>query len=122
MPLEVDGQPSLAEPLGGLAALFGAHFEPGVAAVYIRGGLSGYRSLLDGPFCYVPYDALVPGALTAGDLKDIADSLGRRVRLEGLVDGFNRLVTIDEAKQLYKAEQIGSDVGPAPWLLSRLKR
>ncbi|HUR38498.1 MAG TPA: hypothetical protein VM222_03350 [Planctomycetota bacterium] len=122
MPLEVDGQPTLAEPLGGLAALFGAFFEPEVAAVYLRGGLSGYRSLLDSPFCFVPYDALVPGALTAGDLRDVAATLAPRVRLEGLVDGFNRRLAVDAAKQLYGAEQVGSDDGPAPWLLNSLKR
>ncbi len=121
MPLEVEGQPTLAEPLGGLAALFGAFFEPEVAVVYIRGGLSGYRSLLDSPFCFVPYDALIPGILTAGDLPDVAAALSpRRLRLEGLVDGFNRRVAVETAKQLYGAETIGNDEGPAAWLIPAL--
>jgi len=108
MPLEVDGQPTLAEPLGGLAVLFTGVFEADVAAVYVRGALTGYRSLLDSPFVHVPYDALIPGALSAGDLPDVAAALGPRIRQEDLVDGFNRRVPT------------GSDEGPA-WLLSRLK-
>jgi len=107
IPLEADGQPTLSEPLGGLAALFAAFYEPDVAAVYVRGMLTGYRSLLDSAFVFVPYDALIPGALTAGDLPDVAAALGPRIRLEGLVDGFNRRVPT------------AGDGGPA-WLLSRL--
>ncbi len=118
MPMEVDGQPTLAEPLGGLAALFGAFYEPGVAAVYIRGGLTGYRSVLDSPFCFFPYDAMIPGALTAGDLRDVAATLTPRIRLEGLVDGFNRRVAVETARLLYGTELIGTDEGPAAWLIT----
>ena len=93
VPLGVDEFPDLAEPLGGLLALFGGLFEDGVRAVYVRGGLTGYHSLLQSPFCYVPHDVVVPGALTAGDLCDVAAALAPRpLRLEGLVDGLNREV------------------------------
>jgi hypothetical protein len=96
VPLGVDDFPDLAEPLGGLLALFGALFEDGVRAVSVRGGLTGYHPLLQSPFCYVPHDALVPGALTAGDLCDVAAALAPRpLRLEGLVDGLNREVASD---------------------------
>ena len=47
----------MAEPLGGLLALFGALFEDDVRAVSVHGGLAGYESLLLSPFCYVPHDA-----------------------------------------------------------------
>ena len=46
MPLDADKQPDLAEPLGGLLALFGALYEDDVKAVYVRGGLDGYQSVL----------------------------------------------------------------------------
>jgi dienelactone hydrolase len=138
VPLEVDPFPDVAEPLGGLLALFGALFEDGVRAVNVRGGLVGYDSLLHSPFCYVPHDALVPGALTAGDLADVAASLAPRpLRLDGLVDGLNREVSAEEAAKTYeparnayrsrKAEtlfQVGESArqteSPARWLLRRL--
>jgi hypothetical protein len=103
VPLEVDPYPDFAEPLGGLLALFGALFEDGVRAVSVRGGLTGYEALLHSPFCYVPHHALVPGALTAGDLSDVAAALAPRpLRLEGLVDGLNQEVPTEVATRTYE--------------------
>jgi hypothetical protein len=111
VPLEVDPFPDFAEPLGGLLALFVALFEEDARAVYIRGGLASYETLLHSPFCYVPHDALVPGALTAGDLGDVAAALAPHpLRLEGMVDGLNREVSasvlakaFEPAKNAYRA-------------------
>jgi cephalosporin-C deacetylase-like acetyl esterase len=101
VPLDAEDQPELAEPLGELLGLFGALLEEDIRAVYARGGLTGYRALLQGPFCHVPHDALVPGALTVGDLADVAAALAPRpLRLEGLVDGLNRQA---DAKELGRA-------------------
>jgi hypothetical protein len=50
VPLDADPFPHQAEPLGGLLALFTALFEDGVRAVYVRGDLIGFESLLRGPF------------------------------------------------------------------------
>src|SRR5207248_4318176 len=69
-------------------------FEDDIRAVSIHGGLVSYHSLLLSPFCYVPHDAVVPGALTAGDLSDVAAALSPRpLRLAGVVDGRNRRAT-----------------------------
>src|SRR5260370_1341347 len=93
-PLDADNLPKHSEPLGGLLALFGALFEDEVQAIYIRGGLVSYGSLLQSPYCYFPHDCIVPGALTAGDLGDVAATLAPRpLRLASLVDGLNRCVT-----------------------------
>jgi dienelactone hydrolase len=110
VPLDADGQPQLAEPLGGLAALFAMHLEKDVPAAYTRGGLTSYRSILETPFLAVPYDAMLPGILRSADLPDLAEALGpRAVKLEDLVDGLNRRVK-------------GADpVGPSRWLLEQLK-
>ncbi len=103
VPLEVDPFPALAEPLGGLLALFGALFEDDVRVVHIRGGLASYDALLHSSFCYVPHDALVPGALTAGDLSDVAAVLApRALRLEGLVDGLNHEVPTETVARIYE--------------------
>jgi dienelactone hydrolase len=94
VPWDAERLPAQAEPLGGLLALLGALYDEDVCAVYVRGGLTGYLTLLDSPFCWVPHDALVPGALTVGDLADVAAVLAPRpVLLEGLVDGRNRRAT-----------------------------
>jgi dienelactone hydrolase len=86
-------QPAHAEPLGGLLALLAALSEKDVQGIYVRGGLSSYRSLLESPFLHVPHDAIVPGMLTVADLPDLTEALvPRHVRLEGLVDGLNRRV------------------------------
>jgi hypothetical protein len=101
-PLDSDRMPKQAEPLGGLVTLFAALYEPTVRAVYARGGLSGYAALLESQFFYVPHDALVPGALTVGDISDVTAVLApRSVRLEGLVDGLNRQVGATALPKVY---------------------
>jgi len=51
----------------------------------------------------VPHDATIPGALTAGDLCDLAASLAPRpLRLEAMVDHLNRLVPAAEVKKIYE--------------------
>jgi len=77
-------------------------FEEDVRAVYVRGGLVGYHSLLQSQFVYVPHDAVVPGVLTAGDLSDVAAALAPRpLRLDGLVDGLNRQLSAETVAELY---------------------
>jgi dienelactone hydrolase len=133
VPLDADKPPDLAEPLGGLLALFGALYEDEVKAVYVRGGLDGYRSVLNSPFVYVPHDIIVPGALTAGDLCDVAAALAPRpLRLEGLVDGQNRRVKADDLdktygsdktnRKLYLSDTPSSDADAAKWLLDNLAK
>ncbi len=110
VPQDASPFPDHAEPLGGFLALFGALYEKDVKAAYAFGGLKGFASLLESPFCYVPHDTIVPGALTLGDLDDVAAALAPRpLRLEGRVDGLNRRV-----------EAAGS--GPADWLLENIGR
>lgn len=137
VPLDAEKFPSQAEPMGELVALFGALYEPDVKAVYARGGLAGYRSLLNSQFLYVPHDAVVPGALTAGDLCDVAAAVSPRpLRLEGLVDGLNRKVsaeqlskTFEPTRAAYKAAGAADKLalegdaksGVAAWLLAQLK-
>ena len=101
-PLIDEGEPPRqSEPLGGLLALFGALYEEGVRAVVANGTLPGYQAVLRDRFCYVPHDAVVPGALTAGELTDVAATLAPRpLRLARLVDGRNVAMTPDEVRPL----------------------
>jgi hypothetical protein len=97
----VDNPNAQAEPSAGLLVLLTALFEDNVNVVYARGTFASLRSLLDSQFLYVPHESVVPGALTVGDIADIAASLVRRpLRVEDLVDGLNRRVpseTVAEA-------------------------
>lgn len=93
-PHDAEMLPRQSEPLGGLLALLGGLYEDDIGAVAVQGGLAGFDSLLQSPFCYVPHDAIVPGAIAAGDLSTVTETLSPRpVRLEGLVDGLNRRVS-----------------------------
>ena len=108
-----DDLPAQAEPLGGLLALLVALHEddPSVRAVYSRGGLATFRSVLQGHMVLIPHDVVVPGILTVGDLPDIAAALAPRpLRQDGLVDGLNRRVPA----------LADDDSTPAEWLLRHL--
>jgi len=140
VPLDAEKQPNIAEPLGGLLALLGALYEDDVKAVYVRGGLDGYQSVLKSQFVYVPHDAIVPGALTAGDLCDVAAALAPRpLRLDGLVDGLNRRVKSDALAKTYEPattayrsanaekklqflDKPSSDAEAAKWILDKLSK
>ncbi len=139
VPWDAAKMPDQAEPLGGLLALFAALYEDDVRAVFVRGGLVCYQSVLESPFLFVPHDVIVPGALTAGDLADVAAALAPRpVRLEGLVDGRNRTVAGEDLERAYAParaiyQKVGagkhlelqavssSDQRVASWLISHLQ-
>jgi hypothetical protein len=130
-----DDLPPQAEPLGGLLALLVALYEAPVRAVYARGGLVTFRSVLQGHLVLIPHDMVVPAVLTAGDLPDLAALLAPcPIQLAGLVDGLNRPVEHARLREAYRvaddayAAQHASDAlivlpggsPPGEWLLRRL--
>jgi len=137
VPLDADPYPGQAEPLGGLLALLGGLFEDSIRAVSVRGSLTGFDSLLRSPFCYVPHDAVIPGAVVSGDLVGVVGALAPRpLRLEGLVDGRNQRVgpeplarTLGPAVQAYRAAGKGGQLSAmsepegdlGKWLLEMLR-
>ncbi len=151
VPYEVDKYPNLADPTGGLLAAFAGLYheskttwEEGgegfggqvtVKAMAIRGGLVNYRSILENPFLYVPYDAVVPGAIAAGDLEPVYTlKAGRPTRIEGMVDGLNLQVSTKtwqessrqafgkQMRELEFHEQPRPSKEVADWLIKVLKR
>jgi cephalosporin-C deacetylase-like acetyl esterase len=135
VPLDTEKLPHQAEPLGGLLALLGALFDEDVRGVCVRGGLVSYESLLRGHFLYVPHDCVVPGALTVGDLGDVAAVLAPRpLWLGELVDGVNRRVSADTVQQALASartayrtaratEQLRlGDDDLAGWMIKQLRR
>jgi cephalosporin-C deacetylase-like acetyl esterase len=134
LPRGVEGWPQGPEPLGGLLALLGALFEDDVRAIYLSGGLTSYHSVLTNFAVLIPHDASVPGALTAGDLCDLAAALAPRpLRLEAMTDHLNRLQSATEVKKAYApaVQRYSAASGAlsladkrssaATWLLEQLK-
>jgi hypothetical protein len=104
MPHRIDGQPTPSEPLGGLLAVLLALYEDDVRAVYIHGGLCDFRSVLTSQFVLIPHDVVIPGAITAGDLPDLAAALAPLpLTLEGTVDEHNRRQGERETASTYKS-------------------
>ncbi len=98
-----DALPRSPEPLGGFLALLTALYEEDVRAVYVHGGLAAFESVLSKHLALLPHDAVVPGALLAGDLCDVVAAFApRRVRLEGLVDGWNRTLSKSDLAGAYQ--------------------
>jgi hypothetical protein len=135
IPRNVDGRPRGPEPLGGLLALLGGLFEDDVCAVYIRGGLSDFLSVLQEQFVYLPQDAVIPGVLRAGDLCDVAAAMAPRpLLLDSLVDGLNRPRSAKALRKLYlpalesyrlagggdKMILPDQEMMPTPWFLAAL--
>lgn len=134
VPHGAEGEPREAEPLGGLLALLGTLFEENVRAVYLAGGLASYQTVLTHFAVLIPHDAAVPGALTAGDLCDLAGSLAPLpLRLEALVDHRNQPLASADLTKAYAPAVQGYAAAPqalsvtdrrssaAGWLLEHLK-
>jgi hypothetical protein len=128
--------PRQSEPLGGMLAMLAALYEDDVRAVYARGGLAGFRTVLDNHLVLIPHDVVVPGALPAGDLGGLAAGLAPRpLCLAGTVDGLNRQAGEAQVRAAFRAaidsyeEQRASGAltivpeptGAARWLLTQLR-
>lgn len=97
-------RPAQSEPLGGILALLGGLFEDDVQEVTVHGCLATYQSLLDSPFTYVPLDAVIPGAIAAGDLPALAAGLApRTMRIADAVNGGNQRVEDDALRKSWSA-------------------
>ena len=134
VPRNVADWPRGPEPQGSLLAMLGALFDDDIHAVYAAGGLISYHSVLSHFAVLIPHSAAIPGALTVGDLSDLAGSISPRpLRLEAVVDHLNRTASAVELQRTY-ASAIQNDASrlqtfsfsemrtsPAAWLLKRLK-
>lgn len=102
VPHGVGGRPLQSEPLGGMLALLGALDDDEIAAASIQGGLASLEPVVTNPIVMVPHDVVSPGALTVGDLDDVAAAVAPRpLWLHGLVDHLNRRLSQEEMKTAY---------------------
>lgn len=135
-PRRIDNRPSESDPMGSLVVLLAALADEEIRTVYAHGGIVSYLSVLESPYVQLPHDCVVPGVFETGDLPELVATLAPRpVRLEGLVDGVNRIVTEDRLKvtyaratERYEDENAGGKLviqpsrsSPAAWLIKQLK-
>ncbi len=135
-PRRIDNRPPESDPMGSLVVLLTALADEDIRAVYAHGGIVSFQSVLESPFVQLPHDCVVPGVFETGDLPELAAALAPRpVRLEGLVDGVNRIVTEAKLKatyaraiERYEMDNDGKKLSiqpqrtsPAEWLIEQLK-
>ncbi|MGW8179155.1 MAG: alpha/beta hydrolase family protein, partial [bacterium] len=126
VPMGIEREPLTSEPLGGMLGLLIALYEPDVRAIYVRGGLVSFSSVLSSPFCYLPHDMVIPGVIPAGDLTSLIEVLDpSRVRFEGLVDGLNQQVPGKSIRQLYPGVSTAKEGAgleeTTSWMLKRVR-
>lgn len=103
VPLDANRQPRMAEPLGGMLALFAGMFEKDVRCISADGGLISFATVFDSPFVNVPFDIVVPSATAVGDLDRVIEALAPRpLYLSGLVDGRNVRVPVQIAETRHR--------------------
>lgn len=137
VPHDAAKMPRQSEPMGTLLALMGGIYRGDVKAIYARGGLVSFASMLESPFCYFPHDAVIPGVLQNIEMETLVMGNPRcAVRLEGLVDGLNRRVEEKKLKAAYKnamfdrpahnllilREQPAAASDVAAWLAAQIKK
>lgn len=94
--------PAWAEPLAPFVVLLAALFEDAVRAVLSRRGLIRFASVFDDWAASFPSDAIVHGALLAGDVPELVRALAPLpVRMESPVDALNRAVPADVIDAAY---------------------
>lgn len=135
VPLRIDEEPARSEPLGSALVLLAALFDNKINAVVASGGLVSIRSVLDSQFVHLPHDFVIPRALMAGDLSDIAAAVAPRpIRIEKMVDGTNRPASgpaIDQewsrVRQAYESQDsaqrvsINEQDSTIEWLIKQLR-
>jgi hypothetical protein len=136
VPRGISPRPAQSEPLGGLLVLLTSLYEDEIHAIYVHSGLSGFYSVLTSQFVYIPHDAVIPGALTSGDLCDVAAALAPRpLCLDGFVDGLNVRLSTEKVCEVfepalisYRDAQAGDRLtideegeSPAHWLLAHIR-
>jgi cephalosporin-C deacetylase-like acetyl esterase len=127
VPLGIDEVPHISEPLGGLLALLAPLFEPELAGAAAFRGLVGFESVLESDHCWLPHDVIVPGALTAGDLHDLAAAAACPLLIGPCVNGRNQPVAADTVRETFAKgdETTQPNATPAEtarWLIATVRR
>jgi hypothetical protein len=91
--------------LGGMTipALFAASFEPRITKLYLAGGLSSYRSIVEAENYHHSLADFVPNILAHTDLPRIVAQLApRQVVIAGPLDGAGYPLSATSARDVYR--------------------
>ncbi|HEU0121630.1 MAG TPA: acetylxylan esterase [Bryobacteraceae bacterium] len=96
---------------------------PAINRLYISGGLSSFRSVVETENYGHAFANFIPGLLEHTDLPDItAQSQARRIVLAGLLDGGGRRLPADDVRKLYERTRNLEVLEPASWNIESLVR
>ncbi len=101
-------------------ALFAAALDEGIEALYLAGGLTSFRDVVDTEIYYQPFANFVPGLLNHTDLPDVAAAIApRRILLAGTVNASGGTSAPSVVRREYRAGNISVEP-EATWSAERL--
>lgn len=107
----------------GAVAQCAAALSAGVQRLFVSGGLSTFRSVVETENYGHAFANFVPGILEHTDLPEItAGAAARKVILAGMLDGAGRRVPVDEVRKLYEKTRGIEVLEQAAWNIEALTR
>jgi hypothetical protein len=101
-------------------ALFAAALDKRIDALYLSGGLTSFRDVVDSELYNQPFANFVPGLLNHTDLPEVAESVApRRIVLAGAVNARNETADVEAVRRLYSAGNLSIEPD-AKWTVERL--
>ncbi len=101
-------------------ALFAAALDKRIDRLYLSGGLTSFRSVVDSELYNQSFANFVPGLLNHTDLPEVAASIApRRIVLAGAVDARNETADVAVVRQLYAGGNFSIEPD-AQWTVERL--
>jgi len=117
-PIVLAAQGKLTVPAQCAAAL-----TANIARLFIAGGLTSFRSIVETENYGHAFSNFVPGILDHTDLPEItAQSQARKVILAGMLDGAGRRLPADEVRKLYERTRNLEVLDQATWNADSLSR
>jgi hypothetical protein len=101
-------------------ALFAAALDKRIDGLYLSGGLTSFRDVVDTEIYSHPFGNFVPGLLNHTDLPEVAASIApRRIVLAGAVNAKGDTAKVDAVRQLYAGTNFTIEPD-AKWNVERL--
>ena len=103
-----------------IPALFAAALDKGIEALYLSGGLTSFRDVVDSELYNQPFANFVPGLLNHTDLPEVAAGIApRRIILAGAANAKGETAEESAVRQQYTAANISIEP-ESKWTVERL--